>query len=109
MEIIPGSQRCDRTSLDALRLECFGMLLRLSFCFEGSSFDLELELGDESLVLLSSSNAASLGYFDVVGEEVKQDDCRWEISICMTGISVEWLRERVLVLLLKCSMELCGR
>ena len=81
MGIIMRKQRRKRTSLDVWRLELFERLLRISFIFVGISFDLGLELGGESLVLLSSSNAASLVNFDVVGEEVKRDKFCWERSV----------------------------
>ena len=72
--VIPGSQRRERSSLDAYILECFRRLLGLSCMVVVSNFDRELGLEKESLVLLSSSNSASLGHFNVVGDGSKQAD-----------------------------------
>ena len=52
MRAIPGSQRYERTSLDACILECFRRLLGPSCIVVVSSFDLGLGLGEEILVTL---------------------------------------------------------
>ena len=46
-----------------------------------SNFDRGLGLEEESLVLLSSSNSASLGHFNVVGDGLKQADWPWRTLI----------------------------
>ena len=50
MGAMPGSQRHERTSLDACILECFRRLLGPSCMVVVSSFDLGLGLGEEILV-----------------------------------------------------------
>ena len=65
MGIIPGIQRRERTSLDEWGLGFFERLWDLSFCFVNIVYSIGLRLEDESLVLISSSNAVSLGNLDV--------------------------------------------
>ena len=79
--ISDGNDLREITSREKL-FECseVGMLRKVVedfFSFVGSSFDHELELGDESLVLPSSFNEASLGHFDVIDDEIKQDEWCW--------------------------------
>ena len=63
--------------MDASILGVFGRLLIPSLIFVVSSLYLGLEMAEESFVLLSSSNSASLGNFNVVGDDFEQDDDPW--------------------------------
>ena len=77
MGAIPGSQRHERSLLDAWILGCFRGLFVPSSIVVVNIFDLGLGLEEESLVLLSSSNSAILEPFNVVGGGSKHADWPW--------------------------------
>ena len=65
MEAMPGSQRRERSSLDVWILGSFRFFNLFSIVVF-SIFDRGFGLGEENLVLLSSSNSATLEHFNIV-------------------------------------------
>ena len=76
MGAMPGSLCQERSSLDAWIFGSFRFFY-LSSIVVVSIFDRGLGLGEESLVLLSSSNSATLGHFNIVGYGHEHSEFPW--------------------------------
>ena len=74
MGAMPGSQRRERSSLDVWILGSFRFFNLFSIVVF-SIFDRGFGLGEENLVLLSSSNSATLEHFNIVGGGSEYVEC----------------------------------